>query len=240
MSQSQQLPPTMPSPTTTEPKLQVDFSWRKFKTRVSDTTTGKDVFVVDTNFLAPDLEFFYAEENSSSSSKTAKGASFGTGNIHTFKIDAECKVHGREIKLKPLKRFTTHYTHLSHAFAEEPTVLEWTTTSSFTNWDFICLDQKTQEPLARFSSNIWAVKKIGFIEFMGTPSRALKEELLVTGMTLFYCMLSRTQNIFAFFGAIFANTGPIGAEEAGRERTIEMDRLKQAERASPDGKAKVS
>lgn len=132
-------------------------------------------------------------------------------------------MHNREIKLKPLKRFTTRYTHLSHAFAAEPAVLEWTTTSSFTNWDFVCVEQKTQEPLTRFSSNVWAVKKLGFIEFMGTPSQARKEELLVTGSTLFYCMLARSQNVFAFFGAIFADTSPVRAEGAQIERTTEID-----------------
>ncbi|KAI5357226.1 hypothetical protein Slin15195_G054650 [Septoria linicola] len=227
--------------TTAGPQLLVDWSWRKFKSRVTDPKTGKDVYIMDFNFTSPDIEYFHADETSTASN-IVKGSRFGTGNIHFFKIDAECVVNGQDIKLKPLKKFTTHYTQLSHAYprkdgSNEPTTLEWTTTSSFTNWDFICLDQQTQEPIARFSSNIWAVKKVGSIDFMGNPSQELKEELVVAGVTLFYCMLSRSQNIFAFFGAIFADTGPIGAEEAGRERTIEMAKMKQAD---ADRKAKVS
>ncbi|KAF7192865.1 hypothetical protein HII31_05779 [Pseudocercospora fuligena] len=186
---------------TTEPILKVDFSWKKFKTRISDATTDEQVYVVDCHLKKPYLEYKYADS----------GERFGIGNIHTFKIHADAEVNGQAIQIRANKRWITEYTHLSHAYPSatgEPVTLKWKTSWSLKNWDFICLGPD-QEPIARFSSNIWAVTKVGKFEFMGTPSKALKEEILVTGFTLFYCMLYRANSLPAFFGAFFASTGPV-------------------------------
>ncbi|KXT17258.1 hypothetical protein AC579_5804 [Pseudocercospora musae] len=83
----------------------------------------------------------------------------------------------------------------------------WKTSWSLKNWDFIC--SGPDQAIARFSSNTWAVSKAGKFEFMGTPSKALKEEILVIGFTLFYCMLYRANSLPAFPGAFFASTGPV-------------------------------
>ena len=66
-----------------------------------------------------------------------------------------------------------------------------------------------QMPVAKFSANAWAIKKVGKIEFPGpkADSDAVRDEIVVTGLMLFYCMLFRASNIFAFFGAIFSRPG---------------------------------
>lgn len=86
--------------------------------------------------------------------------------------------------------------------------MTWTTSSNFVNWDFVCLDENS-EPVARFSSNVWAVKKLGFIEFMSDKANdpAAREEIVVIGLTIYYTMLLRMNNIFQLFGAAFAKPG---------------------------------
>ena len=66
-------------------------------------------------------------------------------------------------------------------------------------------------PVAKFSANIWALQKVGNIEFLGdkADSKEAREEIVVTGLTLFYCMCLRTNNILNLFGAIFSRPGPI-------------------------------
>lgn len=108
-----------------------------------------------------------------------------------------------------MKRFKTEYSHLSNVYSEtdEPATMTWTSKSDFKTWDFICLDPQ-QLPVAKFSANIWAVKKVGNIEFLGPKagSEAAREEILVTGLTLFYCMMLRMNNVLSLFGAVFHRT----------------------------------
>lgn len=80
--------------------------------------------------------------------------------------------------------------------------------AGFKYWDFILLDSN-KEPVARFRSNVWAVKKLGLIEFMGDYPAKTKEEICITGFSVYYNMLLRINNVFQFFGAIGAKTGPI-------------------------------
>lgn len=49
---------------------------------------------------------------------------------------------------------------------------------------------------------------------MGNYSDKTKEEIVITGVTVYYNMLSRMNNILQFGGAIFAKTGPLDAHSA--------------------------
>jgi hypothetical protein len=80
----------------------------------------------------------------------------------------------------------------------------------FKYWDFVLLNT-TKEPVARFRSNVWAYKRIGIIEFMGDFSQLAKEEICITGCTVFLNFLQRVNNVFQLFGAIGAKTGPLDA-----------------------------
>jgi hypothetical protein len=63
--------------------------------------------------------------------------------------------------------------------------------------------------VARFHSNVWAVTKLGLLEFMGDYSAETKEEICITGFSVYYNWLLRMNNVFQVFGAIGAKTGPI-------------------------------
>jgi hypothetical protein len=78
----------------------------------------------------------------------------------------------------------------------------------FKHWDFILLDSN-KEPVARFHSNVWAVTKLGLLEFIGDYSAKTKEEICITGFSVYYNWLLRMNNVFQVFGAIGAKTGPI-------------------------------
>lgn len=69
--------------------------------------------------------------------------------------------------------------------------MTWTSESDFKTWDFICLDPQ-QMPVAKFSANMWAWKKIGKVEFLKPANEQAREEIVVMG------------NILSVFGAIFA------------------------------------
>ena len=183
--------------------LQVNFSWKKWKALITEKEDpeSNSVYIVDFKTLkAPHLVFKSAADDST----------VGTGTLHPISINADCKLHGQSIELKAQKRFKTEYMHLSHAFSDNdaPVPMYWTSNSGFKIWDFICLDQN-QLPVAKFSANVWGVKKIGNIEFLGekAASDAARDEIVVTGLTLFYCMLLRYNNVLSLFGAIFSRPG---------------------------------
>ena len=184
--------------------LQVDFSWMKFKVRITskDEPQSEPLYLVDLKTFKPNLIFKSGTDE----------LPFATGTLHAISIDADCEIRGQPIKIKALKRFKTEYMHPSRAYSDTdaPVQMTWTSDCDFKTWDFVCLDDH-QRPVARFAANIWAVKKIGNIEFLGPKanSPAVRDEIVVTGLTLFYCMLLRTQNIFSLFGAMFATPGHV-------------------------------
>ena len=189
------------------PTLQVDFSWKKFKALITskDDKNSKPLYIVNFRAFSPHLVFEIASDKST----------FGTGTLHAISIDADCDLRGRHIKLKALKRFKTSYTHLSHAYSdtEDPVPMTWTTDCNLKTWDFICLDGN-QLPVAKFSANIWALKAIGNIDFMGPKagSQEVRDEIVVTGLTLFYCMALRTNSVLSLFGALIAKPGHLEKE----------------------------
>jgi hypothetical protein len=185
--------------------LQVDFSWKRFKGLITDKDLpeAKAVYIVDMHTMkSPHLIFKHASDNTT----------FGTGTLHPISINASCTVSGRKTQIKALKRFKTSYTHLSRAFSdtEDLMPMTWSSDSDFKTWDFVCLDKQLM-PVAKFSANIWAVQKVGNIEFLGdkADNKEAREEIVVTGLTLFYCMCLRMNNILNLFGAIFSKPGPI-------------------------------
>ncbi|KAL9001694.1 MAG: hypothetical protein Q9188_005339 [Gyalolechia gomerana] len=189
------------------PTLQIDFSWRNFKARISDRANPSDpIYIVD--FKVHTTRCIIVKSATDNST-------IGAGILHIFSIHPGYELHGRKGTIKALKRWKTSYTHLSNAFAPSPdappVTMTWTSSSNFRTWDFVCLDEQ-QMPVAKFSGNLWGVKKIGNIEFLGPKgsSVAARDEIVVTGLTLFYCMILRTSSILSFFGAIFARTGLIG------------------------------
>lgn len=178
----------------------VDFTWKKFKGIITDTKTNEHIMDIDCKRMTkPHLKFKNPQKNV-----------VGTASFNVFSIHAECEVHGRAKRIQAMKRWATEYNYLSDAFAQgdSPMPMYWTSTSGFKHWDFILLDAN-KEPVARFHSNIWAVTKLGFLEFMGDYSAETKEEILITGCSVYYNTLLRMNNVFQVFGAVGGKVGPI-------------------------------
>ncbi|KAF2422979.1 hypothetical protein EJ08DRAFT_596495 [Tothia fuscella] len=209
------------SPTTSNPPppnnttLQVDFAWLKMRsliTRANDPT-NTPLYTITNKALAPHLVFRKGSDT--------KSQPFGTGTLHPVTIHADCTLNTHAMKVKALKRWQTSYTHLSHSFAPRgsntPMEMTWTSTSDWKNWDFICLNDK-QEAVAKFVGNIWGLKRIGWIEFMGEEGEVteeMRDEIVVTGLTLFYQMVLRASNFLNFVGAVFAKPGRLDVPTAG-------------------------
>ncbi|KAL8856957.1 MAG: hypothetical protein Q9178_006452 [Gyalolechia marmorata] len=190
--------------------LQIDWSWKKWQSRVSlASEPSNPIYII--HYSAWRSSHIIVKSASS-------GTTIGTGTLHAISINADYTVHGRKGKLKALKRWKTEYTHLSDAYAtgSSPATMRWTSSSNFRTWDFICLDEQ-QMPVAKFSANWWAIKNTASIEFLGpkATSEAARDEIVVTGLTLFNCMVLRVNNLGSLFGAVFARPGPIKEGEQG-------------------------
>ncbi|TVY39424.1 hypothetical protein LOCC1_G005560 [Lachnellula occidentalis] len=179
--------------------LQADFSWKKWKILISekDDPESKPVYIINFPFKLI-------------VKSAADDSTIGTGTLHPVSINAEYELHGQAIELKAQKRFKTQYTYLSHHFSdtEAPVPMHWTSSSGFKTWDFICLDQN-QLPVARSLANVWAMKQIGNIEFLESKAMCdvARDEIVVTGNTLYCCMLLRCNSVPSLFGAIFSQPG---------------------------------
>ncbi|KAL8646988.1 MAG: hypothetical protein Q9210_005823 [Variospora velana] len=213
--------------------LQVDFTWRKWQARITSISDpSQPIYIVDYRGIKAPHIIVKTPDSSTT---------IGTGTLHPISIHADYEIHGRKGKLKALRRWRTKYTHLSPAFANAPdssslATMTWTSSSNFKTWDFICLDEQ-QIAVAKFSANMWGLKKLGMVEFL-TPtavSEAARDEIVVTGLTLAYCMILRTSSILSFVGAIFARTGPIEQKEdrvTAPEGKVDMGKDTKARAAS--------
>ncbi|KAF4443783.1 hypothetical protein FACUT_1064 [Fusarium acutatum] len=194
---------------------EVDFKWKKMKALVSEkhpqTHTSTPKYIVDYHAFKCTTLVFHPYEDPE--------AVIGTGTLHPVTIHATYELHGQKGTIKALKRFITSYTHLSYNYSNSPdgtpAAMTWTSDSSFKTWDFTCLDEQ-ESAVARFSANCWSLNNIGCIEFLGPKASdpAVREEILVTGMTLFYQMVLRATNVLSLGGAIFARPGPLDKEAA--------------------------
>lgn len=194
-------------PDSPAPTYRVEYTWYNFKARIYDDNSPDNqnpLYIADFAKLRQPHAIY---------KRASSSEIIGTGTIHFFNIDADVEVHGRRDKLVAQKRFRTIYNHRSVAMSEDddkkPVTMTWTSDSGFKTWDFVCVDEN-QMPVARFSANIWRMVKLGRIEFVGRKakeSQALREELIVTGLTLVYHVMVRMSNVFGVLGALVASPG---------------------------------
>jgi hypothetical protein len=211
LQQSPQLT-TLPQPpayTSQSPSLLLNFSWKKLHVLVQDdtapsssplysiaihTTTGPHILLR----TFPD------------------GSTIGTGTLHLFSITPDISIHGRSGRLRAQKRFRTDYSYLSYAYSDvagQAVTLRWKSASGFVAWDFLCVDGEGNT-VARFEASVFNVSKVARVEFMGPKAwdAKFREEVLLVGLTLYYCMVSRTYNVFNIFGSVFLREGPERSE----------------------------
>ncbi|KAJ6131385.1 hypothetical protein N7523_001845 [Penicillium sp. IBT 18751x] len=216
------------SETAKAPSLIIDFSWRKFKSFIyeGDTVSGTPRYILKYSILGHFKLVFKRVSNPAALDKITSDETgdiqdddsddhtnsdiVGRGKIRNVRIDADYEVHGRSDKLVAQKRWHTEYTHRSRAMSNDGKLVTmyWLSDSDFKTWDFICVDEN-QLPVAKFTANIWALKKLGKIEFMGPKAhdRAFQEEIMVAGTTLAYCMIMRVNNPLSLLGSALAKPG---------------------------------
>ena len=211
------------------PSFTIDFSWRKFKSLIyeGDTVGGTPLYALIYNILGhlklvfkrvsnpAALDKITSEETSNIQednldANTGDSDIVGKGKIRNVRIDADYEVHGRSDKLVAQNRWRTKYTHRSKAMSNDGNfvTMYWLSDSDFKTWDFICVDEN-QLPVAKLTANLWALKKLGKIEFMGPKAhdRAFQEEIMVAGTTLAYTMIMRVNNPLSLLGSASAKPG---------------------------------
>ena len=144
----------------------------------------------------------------------------GRGILHSFTtINADYELHGRQGVVQALGRLKMSYTSLSNAYSEDgskPMTMTWKSTAGMKKFDVICLDDQ-QLPVAKVSCDIWARKDFASIEFMGAKANdpAVRDEVIVVGLTLLFTMVSRTMNPLKLAGSVFSKVGPIEPKATG-------------------------
>lgn len=87
-------------------------------------------------------------------------------------------------------------------------------------------------PIAKLSVNWWAIKQVGNFHFEKPKervSRDLRDEVVVTGLTVLYTMTTRMNNPLQLLGAALAKPGKV---EGGQ------DFVELQEREEENGKVK--
>jgi hypothetical protein len=103
-------------------------------------------------------------------------------------------------------------------------------------WDFVCVNSATQEPIAKFGVNIWAVKEVGNFYFEKREeeiTEEMRDEVVITGLTLLYVMITRMNNPLHLLGAAFAKPGKVEGEGQGAKEDIKLA-------YQDDGKSKMT
>jgi hypothetical protein len=202
--------------------LQVDFVWSKFRNIVSSKSPDGTIiplYIQHFRPTKPQLRF----ESAISKTNIAKDT------IHSFSISADCILHGREIILKPLKRWKTQYNYLSRALrgSGEAVPVSWIANSSLKVWDFVCVNSVTQEPIAKFGVNLWALRQVGNFYFEKSESEieeGLRDEVVVMGLTILYVMMTRINNPLHLLGSAFSKPGKVeGNEGTGGVNWVERE-----------------
>ncbi|CAG7992730.1 unnamed protein product [Penicillium salamii] len=192
---------------TENPIFTVKFTWKDWQGKIFDTQNpaSEPIYIID-------FPFKFASKKAASMifKNVSTEDVVGSGKLNLVSINPGYKCHGQEGQLLAQKRFSTLYTYRSLNFStnDKPVTMTWSSNLAFKTWDFVCVDEQ-QNAVAKFSGNAWGVTDIGKIEFDGPKKhdRAAQEELMVTGITLFYCMMVRCNNVFNLFGAIFSRPG---------------------------------
>ena len=233
MSTSAESPHDMPLASDNEPQsptkplashglhLQVNFLWTKFRNEISAKRPNGSVlplYVMHRRPTKPQLRYERASD------KTY----IGKGSINTFSISGDCIIHGQEVILKPLKRWKTQYNYLSHALGGLP--VSWIADCTLKLWNFVCINSDTQEPIAKFSVNFWALKEVGniyFAKFEEAIDERLRDEVVITGLTLLYIMTTRINNPFNLPGAAFAKPGRVEGDKNSTASSMENEPVMQ-------------
>jgi hypothetical protein len=213
-----------PSTETSNPQdhvLQVNFSWRKNTILVTEPgndtpryvarmspwtmksvfrtgTSAAQILNAETEAKIQDLDF-------------APEDIFGTSRVSAFKIDCEANVRGRDVRVSAAKRLVTRYNYPSMAYSDDPAKPAIMTWKSNSKWKFLDMDLKDENDqlVARFNPRYFGMRKVAAIEMFGPKAWDQKaiEEIIVTGLTLYVCMVYRSSSWVPLIGAMVARPG---------------------------------
>ncbi|ETN38559.1 uncharacterized protein HMPREF1541_06595 [Cyphellophora europaea CBS 101466] len=149
--------------------------------------------------------------DSDSDSNVAESEIIGEGRIHGFKIDCETMVRGRPIRVSAAKKLLTRYNYASTSYSsdpDKPEVMTWKSNSAWKVFDFDLRDESDQL-VARFNPRYMGMRKLATIEMFGPKAwdSAAVEEVMITGITLYICMIYRTSNWVPLVGALVSRPG---------------------------------
>ncbi|KAF7719697.1 Uncharacterized protein PECH_004199 [Penicillium ucsense] len=188
--------------------LSVDFAWSNFKSLVTDASdeSKTPLYIVSCNVLTSNLTFKTGPDDKV----------MGTSSVHAISISPDYELHGVKGTLQAQHRLRTIYSHTSTIFSDSgaPVKMTWTSQSGFKNWDFICVDEM-QQPVAKFSASLWNPKKWATIEILGPKAHDVRarDEIVLVGFTLYWCMVVRMNNPLNLLGSVFMSTEKTSEEE---------------------------
>ena len=198
--------------------LQVNFSLRKNTVAINEPGHDDPIYVAKMNpwtlktvWRTGPAAAKALTSDSDSDSHVSETELVGEGRIHAFKIDCETQVRGRPIRVSAARKWLTSYNYSSTAYASDPStpvVMTWHSNSKWRVFDFDLQDEN-EELVARFNPRYLGVRKIATIEMFGAKAwdQLAVEEVLITGITLYLCMVYRTSNFVPFVGAVVARSG---------------------------------
>lgn len=201
--------------------LQLNFSWRKYTTII--TETGSDTplyfakyspFTMKTVFKSGQAaaKLMAADSDADFTKLEAEDDDvIGNSRVKVFHIDCPTTVRGREVALSAASRIMTRYNYSSLAFSSDPlkpAVMTWKCNSKVKAFDFDLLDEQEQT-VARYNTKYLGVKKYATIELFGPKAwdSLATEEVLVTGFTMYLCMLYRASSPVPLIGALVSREG---------------------------------
>ncbi|KAF2689127.1 hypothetical protein K458DRAFT_413427 [Lentithecium fluviatile CBS 122367] len=228
--------------------LRVDFSWRKSTTLISEAEGRPPLYLGKHNPWTMKTIFktgpsaakaLTSDSDTESINLEAENDDvIGDSRIKVFHIDCETHIRGRTVKLSPVKRMVAKYTYPSLAYASDPrkpAIMTWKANSLIRCFDHELRDEN-DELVARFNPKYLGVRNIASIELFGPKAWDARaaEEVVITGVTLYFCMIYRASSLVPFVGALVTRTGKEreAQEKAARE---EYERNLAEEGLQPNG-----
>ncbi|KAF2110297.1 hypothetical protein BDV96DRAFT_583783 [Lophiotrema nucula] len=201
--------------------LNVDFSWRKNTILMFEAEGLPPSYIGKCNPLTMKTVFKSGPSAAKSLSSDSDVDSvnleavnddvIGQSKVKIFHIDCNTTIRGREVRLSADSRLMTRYKYPSIAFAEnekKPTIMTWKCNSKWRCFDFDLLDE-SGKVVAKFLPKYLGVRKWATIQMYGPRAwdSLATEEVIITGLSLYFCMIYRASSPVPLVGALTSRKG---------------------------------
>jgi len=135
----------------------------------------------------------------------------GDSKVKAFHIDCETHIRGRPVRLSAAKRILTRYNYPSLAYSERdgrPAIMTWKCNKIIKCFDFDLLDPDNNL-VAQFKPKYMGMRKMATIEMFGDKAWNVDttEEVLITGLSMYLCMIYRASSPVPLVGALISRSG---------------------------------